>query len=517
MCFILKNKFIIQFALAAILFIVCMPAKTNAQVKKPNVILIVADDLGYSDLASYGNKLIQTPNIDALGKDGIRFTEAYVTAPICGPSREALLTGRYQQRFGVEFMPYDHIDPEVMSNLRSNFKSLKKTIPGLQNLEPNFFVNRKNFKNGIPENEITLGELLKQNGYATGLVGKWNIGNGDGYHPNQSGFDYSYYFEGALTRYVDDPVDTSRYINQHLPWSFSEPVAWAPRYGSTEIREGDSVVKDTGYLTFSLASKAINFIDRNKDSAFFLTLTFNAPHDPFQVPKEYFDRIQTVADTLHRVYFGMIEALDDAVGAVVKKIKDEGLENNTIIIFLSDNGGATYTRATTNAPLRGGKCTHFDGGLLVPFFIKYPDVLKGNTLYDEPISSLDIFSTIAAVTNTSLPTDRVYDGVNLMPYLTNKKDSLPHKVFYWRNGYSQAIRNGDWKLYINKKSNLLYLFNVVNDREEQHDLSKQYPEKVNELQKQLQQWENTQFIKPRWKSGANVLINVDGEMVWFPT
>ncbi len=213
----------------------------------------------------------------------------------------------------------------------------------------------------------------------------------------------------------------------------------------------------------------------------------------------------------------MIEALDDAVGAVVKKIKDEGLENNTIIIFLSDNGGATYTRATTNAPLRGGKCTHFDGGLLVPFFIKYPDVLKGNTLYDEPISSLDIFSTIAAVTNTSLPTDRVYDGVNLMPYLTDKKDSLPHKVFYWRNGYSQAIRNGDWKLYINKKSNLLYLFNVVNDRGEQHDLSKQYPEKVNELQKQLEQWEHTQFIKPRWKSGANVLINVDGEMIWFPT
>ncbi len=250
MCFISKNKFIIQFALTAILFIVCTPATTNAQLKKPNVVLIVADDLGYSDLASYGNKLIQTPNIDALGKDGIRFTEAYVTAPICGPSREALLTGRYQQRFGVEFMPYDHIDPEVMSNLRSNYTSLKKTIPGLENLKPDVFVNRKNFKDGIPENEITLGELLKQNGYATALVGKWNIGNGDGYHPGQSGFDYSYYFEGALTRYVDDPVDTSRYINQHLPWSFSEPVAWAPRYGSTEIREGDSVVKDTGAWSY---------------------------------------------------------------------------------------------------------------------------------------------------------------------------------------------------------------------------------------------------------------------------
>ncbi len=413
-------------------------------------------------------------------------------------------------------MPYDYYDPAFIKDRREHYNQFKKTIPGLKDLKPDIWINRNKFNDGLPASEITIAQLLKEKGYATGLVGKWNLGSGDGFYPDQRGYDYSYYYEGALTRYVDDPVDTSQYINWHLPWSFSELVAWAPRYGSTAIREGRNVVKDTGYLTFSLASKAIDFIEKHKDNSFFLTLTFNAPHDPFQVPKDYFNRIKNVTDTTKRVYYGMIETMDDAVGMVMKKLKDADIEKNTLIIFLSDNGGATYTRATTNAPLRGGKCTHFDGGLMIPFFIKYPGVLKEN-VYDAPISSLDIFSTIAAIANAALPKDRKYDGVNLIPYLTQEKDSLPHTVFYWRNGYSQAIRNGDWKLYINKKNKIVYLFNVMDDRGELHDLSKQYPDKVNELKKELQQYENKEFIKPRWKSGADVLINVNGEMIYFPT
>jgi arylsulfatase A-like enzyme len=513
----LNNKWIIKFLFAVTSLTILASFQSPAQVKPLNVILIVADDLGYSDLASYGNTHIQTPNIDALGKDGFRFTQAYVSAPICGPSREGIFTGRYQQRFGDEFMPYENLDPAVMKNLRRHYGSLKKVNTGLENLKPDLLVNRKNFNDGLPATEITIAQLLKQKGYTTGLVGKWNLGIGDGFYPEQRGYDYSYYFEGALTRYVDDPIDTNRYINQHLPWSFSELPAWAPRYGSTAIREGHNKVKDTGYLTFSFASKAIDFIETYKNVPFFLTLTFNAPHDPFQVPKEYFNRIQGVTDTVQRVYYGMIEALDDAIGQVMKKLENEGLDKNTLIIFLSDNGGATYTRATTNEPLRGGKCTHFEGGLLVPFFIKYPGVLKGNNTYDAPVSSLDIFATIAAAANSALASDRVYDGVNLIPYLNKEKDSLPHHVFYWRNGYSKAIRKGEWKLYSNEKSKKTWLFNLGNDREELHDLSKQYPNKVNELQKELDRWEKAQFIKPRWKSSANVLIDVNGEMIYFPT
>jgi arylsulfatase A-like enzyme len=318
MRFALKNK---QNGLLLIVFVISVIGLASFQNKttEPNIILIVADDLGYSDLASYGNKFIQTPNIDALGTNGVRFTQAYATSPICGPSRAALLTGRYEQRFGDEFMPYDHYDPGFMKHLRSHYGALKKSVPGLKNLKPNFWINRDKFNDGLPASEITIAQLLKEKGYVTGLVGKWNLGSGDGFYPDQRGYDYSYYYEGAFTRYVDDPVDTNRYISRHLPWSFSEPFAWAPRYGSTAILEGRTVVKDTGYLTFSLASKALDFIEKHKDSSFFLTLAFNAPHDPFQVPKEYFDRIQNVADTTKCVYYGMIEAMDDAVGMVMKK------------------------------------------------------------------------------------------------------------------------------------------------------------------------------------------------------
>jgi arylsulfatase A-like enzyme len=517
MCMMLNNKWFKQFLFVITSLIILTSLQAIAQVKPPNIILIITDDLGYSDLASYGNRHIQTPNIDALGKDGFRFTQAYVSAPICGPSREGIFTGRYQQRFSDEFMPYDDFDPAFIKNLRAHYGSLKKSNPGLVNLKPNLLVNRKKFNDGLPASEITIAQLLKQKGYATGYVGKWNLGVGDGFYPEQRGYDYSYYFEGALTRYVDDPIDTNRYINQHLPWSFSELPAWASRYGSTAIREGYNTVRDTGYLTFSFAFKAIDFIDKHKNDPFFLTLAFNAPHDPFQVPKEYFSRIQGVTDTVQRVYYGMIEAMDDAIGQVIQKLKDAGIDKNTLIIFLSDNGGATYTKATTNAPLHGGKCTHFDGGLLVPFFIKYPSVLSGNNTYDAPVSSLDIFTTIAAATNTSLAADRVYDGVNLIPFLNKEKESLPHIVFYWRNSYSKAIRKGEWKLYINTKSKKTYLFNLVNDREELHDLSTQNPGKVNELQKELEQWEKAQFIRPRWKSGADVLIDVNEEMIYFPT
>lgn len=206
------------------------------------------------------------------------------------------------------------------------------------------------------------------------------------------------------------------------------------------------------------------------------------------MPKKYFNRIEGVTDSVKRVYYGMIEALDDAVGSVMHKLEQEGLTDNSLIFFISDNGGATYTRATDNAPLRGGKCTHFDGGLAVPFFIQYPAASKGQ-VYNHAVSSLDIFSTIAAASSTTLPADRVYDGVDLLPYL--KTDSvLPHELFFWRNGYSKAFRKGDWKLYVNEKNRITYLFNLAEDREEMHDLAAKRPDKLKkELLAALKDWE----------------------------
>src|SRR5436190_5203530 len=365
----------------------------------PNIILIIVDDLGYSDLASYGNTNIHTPNIDALGNDGTRFTQAYVTSPVCSPSRMGIMTGRYQNRFGSEFMPYDKFDPALMKEMRKNYLPFANKNESLRSVHPSLVLNRNKYQTGLSSKEITLAELLKAKGYATGLVGKWNLGDDEGDHPYERGFDYSYYFSGALTRYVDDPVDNNRYIDEHLPWAFSELPAWTPRAGSSAIYEGKNVVVDTSYLTFSFAKKGIEFIEKYKEHPFFLTLSFNAPHDPFRVPKEYFDRVKNVEDSVKRVYYGMIEALDDAVGQVKEKLRSAGIEKNTIIFFISDNGGATYTRATDNAPLRGGKCTHFEGGLMVPFFINSPGTKNGNLVYDKPVSSMDIFSTISSITN----------------------------------------------------------------------------------------------------------------------
>jgi arylsulfatase A-like enzyme len=484
--------------------------------RAPNIILIIADDLGYSDLQCYGNIAIHTPNIDSLGSGGARFLQAYVTSPICSPSRMGMITGRYQNRFGSEYMPYDKFDPAFLKDIRKYYVFERKKYPGLKTLEPHLGLNKSKYVTGLDPHEITLAQLLKSQKYVTGLVGKWNLGDDSGNHPYERGYDYCYYFDGALTRYVDDPVDTSRYINKHLPWAFSELPAWTPRAASTAIREGRNEVKDTGYLTFSLASRGMQFMEENKDRPFFLTLTFNAPHDPFQVPKSYFDRIKNVNDSVKRVYYGMIEALDDAVGSIVEKLKKLHLDNNTMIVFISDNGGATYTRATDNFPLRGGKCTHFEGGLMVPFFIKYPAAMTGSQVFKNPVSSLDIFATVAGAANASLPSDRVYDGVNLLPFLT-KSGGYPHSVFYWRSGYSKAICKENWKLYINEKSKKKFLFNLETDIEEKNDLSSGMPKKVDELKSELDNWEKTQTVKPSWPSAADVLIEVDGEEYYFPS
>ena len=211
----------------------------------------------------------------------------------------------------------------------------------------------------------------------------------------------------------------------------------------------------------------------------------------------------------------MIEALDDAVGKIVEKLRTLHIGDQTMIVFISDNGGATYTRATDNAPLRGGKCTHFEGGLMVPFFIKYPPLIRNSLIYDKPVSSLDIFATVAAIAHITLPEDRVYDGANLIPFLT-ENNGFPHEVFYWRSGYSKAICRGNWKLYINEKSKKKFLFDLSRDMEEKNDLSSVNPDKVNELMKELTNWEKTQTVKPAWPSAADLLIAVDGEQFYFP-
>ncbi len=491
------------------------PRRTDAE--RPNILLIVVDDLGYSDLQAYGNTRIRTPHIDGLGQHGVRFTHAYCSSPISGPSRAGIFTGRCQNRFGYEFMPYDRFDDTFMKEYKKYFIPyyLKKKPEGLKDFSPNLFVRRGKHQTDLPSDEITLAQLLRPAGYATGLVGKWNVGSSAASTPDEYGYGYSYYFSGALTRYVDDPVDTTQYVEAHCPWAFSDIPAWQRRSGPTAIREGNRVVADTGYLTFSFADKAVRFIERNSDRPFFLTLTFNAPHDPFQAPRTYYDRIDE-ADPVKRVYYAMIEALDDAVGRVVETLRQNGLFDNTLIVFTSDNGGASYTRATDNLPFSGGKCTLFDGGLRVPFYVKFParEKLQG-VVYDQPVSSLDIFSTLLAAAKVAPPADREYDSQNLLPYLNGTHSEGPHSELFWRNGYLKACIAEGWKLYLDDKDRRVMLFDLQQDPSENFNLADRHPERVDRMRRLIEQWEQ-QVVPPLWPSSGNFSIQVNGTTYRFP-
>ncbi|POY36603.1 sulfatase [Solitalea longa] len=481
--------------------------------QKPNVIVILADDLGYHDLSSFGNDVLKTPNIDSLGTEGTRFTQAYSSAPICSPSRAGLVTGRYQQRFGFEFLvPQNEGVKPTPEQVQQFVASAAKTGGSVEKL-PISQDEFLNIKKGLPESEVSIGQLFKQNGYQTAIIGKWHLGETDGFQPQKRGFDYHYGFYSGLTLYAYP--NTPGIVDYHLPWALSERVAWTREGSNRIVRNDKPVVDDKEFLTDRLADEAISYIESNKTKPFFLYLPFNAPHDPFQAKKSDFDKYASVKDSTVRVYYGMITGLDNAIGRIHRKLKALGLDKNTIIVFTSDNGGATYTRATDNYPLRGGKLSHFEGGVNIPFFIKYPGKVPAGQVYKLPVSNLDIFSTVAAAANISLPKGVEYDGTNLLPYVNGSNKARPHDVLFWRNGYSKAVRKGDWKLYINTRNNKQLLFDLSKDRSETSDLSAQHPDLVKELSAALQVWES-KVKTPTWPNTFNSSITINGENYFFP-
>jgi arylsulfatase A-like enzyme len=496
--------------LSAVLSFKSKNAETG-NTSKPNVIIILADDLGYNDLSSYGGKT-PTPHIDALGKEGVRFTQAYSTAPICSPSRAGLVTGRYQQRFGVEFLvgSFSHFAKLPPDSLAKTKRQLEQG--GITFEEGVHYGQYSAIRQGLPVEEETIAELFKKNGYKTALIGKWHLGEHEEFLPEARGFDYHYGFLGGQSIYASerDP----KVVSKRLP-ILVDRGDWTVRTGASAIRRSNTVVEEKDYLTFRLAEEAEKYIEANKNNPFLLYLPFNAPHTPLQAPKNYFDKFKHEPDTAKRVYAAMLAALDDAVGRVTDKLKQLNLDQNTIVIFTSDNGAATYTRAVTNAPLRGGKLSHFEGGYNVPFFIKYPRQIKPNQQIDAPIISLDILPTVAAA--AGIRTERKYDGVDLIPFLTKKQSTRPHDILFWRNGYSKAVRKGDWKLYVNDRSGKTLLFDLSKDRSEKLDYSAAKPEKVRELREALEQWEK-EVGKPSWPNLINVNydVNQDGEFYYFP-
>jgi arylsulfatase A-like enzyme len=446
-----------------------------------NIIVILADDLGLADISTYGLDRIPTPHIDALAADGVLFTHGYVSAPVCSPSRAALLTGRYQNRFGFEY-----------------------NVGEGGNENPNI---------GLDANEITLAQALKSAGYATGLIGKWHLGGADPFYPTNRGFDEFYGFIAGATAYID-PAHPEAIAAGEGEW-------WASgftRSKTTRMFEGSerkTVDNFNVYLTDDFANRAADFIVRHTYEPFFLYVAFNAPHTPLQVTKKYYDRFPQIADHKMRVYAGMISALDDGVGQILATLEKQGLADKTLVVFLSDNGCATYTGLCTCEPLRGGKISLYEGGVRIPFMMRWPGKIPAGLVYSEPVVSRDIFPTALSAAHMSLPADRVYDGVNLMPYLAKERKEAAHPELHWMRRPHQSLRDGDWKIWTTDDGKVEFLFNLAEDPNERNNLFSREPAKVAELKAKMKAFRE-QVPVQAWPSRADLTLDFCGTEITVP-
>lgn len=433
-----------------ILFILSFTGNIKAENKikkdnKPNIILILADDLGYGDLGFTGCTDYKTPHIDKLAEGGVICTNAYSSHSFCAPTRAGIMTGRYQHRFGFQENPSQRF--------------------------PEF---------GLPESETILPKVLKDAGYKSALVGKWHLGVMKHQHPLEKGFDEFYGFTGGGHDYfVCDPEEK----NDHSYKVFME------NNGRKETFEN--------YLTDDLTQYATNFVEQNQDRPFFLYLSYNAPHTPLQAPEKYIKRVSDIQDKDRRTYAAMVTALDDGVGKVMQKLKELSLEENTLVFFMSDNGGAPFNWPD-NKPFNGSKGTLLEGGIHVPYLVYWKGTLQPNT-YDELVMSFDVFATATALAKVANPRHKEIDSQNLIPYLLGKKQSQPHKYLYWTQGnFQEAVRTGDFKfLQIQEKDR--YLFNLKNDIGETKDIGQENQKQIKRLTKIFGSWKS-ELPEPKYKS-----------------
>ena len=457
----------------------------HAQDKLPNIVILLADDLGYGELGCQGNKEIPTPHIDSLASNGIRFTDGYVTAAYCSASRAGLLTGRYQTRFGYEFNP-----------------------TGAHNEDPDA---------GLPLSEQTLADILTEAGYINGLVGKWHLGGTAKYHPFRRGFDEFFGFLHEGHYFVPPPYHgTTTWLRRKvLPgggkgrWTskdgrtiYSTHLGNEPDYDADNpIYRAGQPVHEEAYLTDAFTREAVDFIDRNADRPFFLYLAYNAVHSPMQATDRYMKRFAHIDDIQRRIFAAMLSNLDDSVGAVLDKLRKEKLEENTLVFFLSDNGGPTQELTSSNLPLRGGKGSVYEGGIRIPFLCQWKGNLPAGKTFTKPVISLDIFATVAAAANAPPRKSRPLDGVDLLPHLDGTVTSTPHQELFWRLDQKTAIRQGDWKLLRNPRrgeDGSWQLFNLANDPSETSNLATSQPAKLQELKNAWKTW-NDQMIPPAWR------------------
>lgn len=404
----------------------------GAERNKPNILFIYADDLGYGELGCYGGTRVPTPNIDSIAAGGMRFTQGYVSAPLCSPSRAGLMTGHYQTRFGHEN-------------------------------------NAMGSGHGLPLTEQTLANRLKSLGYATSIVGKWHLGHTPDRLPMARGFDEYYGVTGN-------------------PGSYFTPHGLIDSKISPNVQNVED--KDF-YTTDAFAARASDWIAQHKGSPWFLYLPFNAIHGPHDASEKYLQRFAHVEDSRSRHLLAILSAMDDAVGRVLDKLRETGQEDNTLIFFVSDNGAPGHEASGGNGILRGNKYTCWEGGIRLPFIVQWKGTLPAGKVYDQPAIQLDVMPTCLAAAGGTIDPAWKLDGVDLLPYLTGEKTGRPHETMYWRIDGRWAIRHGDWKLVLGQpagKGASPELFDLAADMGEKNDLSAKHPEIVSELQALWDAW-----------------------------
>lgn len=414
-------------------------AAASAASRQPNFVIFLADDLGWGECGFQGfTKDIPTPHLDRIAREGVRLTNGYIAATYCSPSRAGVMTGRYPTRFGHEF---------------------NGGGPGF----------------GLPKTERTMADRLKPLGYVSCAVGKWHLGDQPGLYPTDRGFDE---YMGCLAN----------------PGSYSQPSKWI-----------DSLNKVTPgkdfYTTDAFGERAVDWINRNHDRPFLLYLPFNAEHAPLEAPERYLSRFAGIKDVKRRTFAAMLSAMDDAIGRVMASLREQGLEENTLVVFYSDNGGPTQSTTSGNGPLRGFKMTTNEGGTRIPFLMQWKGRLPAGKVYDFPIIQLDLLPTFIAAAGGKVDPQWRLDGVNLLPYLTGENPARPHQTLYWRFGPQWAVRDGDWKLVASRiDENKPRLINLAADIGEANDLSAAEPERYQALLAKWQAW-NSEQIAPLWGGG----------------
>ncbi|MGC6430020.1 MAG: sulfatase-like hydrolase/transferase [Jejuia sp.] len=411
---------------------------------KPNIILVLTDDQGWADVGFNGCTDIPTPNLDRMANEGVVFSNGYVTHPYCSPSRAGIMTGRYQARFGHDCnMPYKEDNDDTV---------------------------------GTPLSEKMISEALKEQGYRTSAIGKWHLGDHPNLYPTEQGFDHWFGFPGGGMNYWGIPKDPS-----HMVYRNGTPVP----------------EEELTYLTNDFTQEAINFITKKDEKPFFMYLAYNAPHAPDHATKQYLESTKHIEYAGRSVYGALVNGVDHCMGKIDSTLVANNIKDNTIIVYLSDNGGrATYA---DNRPYRGHKGQIFEGGIKVPFFMRWPEAIKAEQIYDNPIIALDLFPTFLAAAGGDITNEPQLEGKNLLPYIKNELDEAPHDMLFWRSvgGFEYGVRKGKYKLYKSAYKDKLLLFDLEADSYERNDIAENYPEIVAELNGAYKVWDSKN-MDPQW-------------------